>query len=234
MIKQRGIDKIPSGIPGFDEISDGGFVRNSIISLSGGVGAGKTIFGMQFLYNGITENNENGMYVCFEETKKSMYRNMLKLGWNLKTLEDSQKLTYLAYPPHEVDLFFDQEDTLINLIDKFAVSRVVFDTVTILGMHFDTKRARKEGMLKFIDKLRKWGCTSLLISETHDYPNIAKSIESLADTVVHLYNIRDKGNRKRGIEIIEMRGSKHSTSIHPFTIGSEGIEIDANSVLEVE
>lgn len=231
-IKKKMIDKIPSGIPGFDEITEGGFTKNSIIALSGAAGTGKTIFGMQFVYSGIN-NGENGLYICFEEPKKIMYKNMLKLGWNLSAYENEQKLTYLAYPPHEVDLFFDQEDTLVNLIDKFNISRVVIDTATILGMNFDSRNKRKEGLLRLADRLRSWGCTSLLINETQDFPEIASSIESLADSVVYLYYVLDKGIRKRGIEVYEMRGSKHSSQVHSFLISSKGIEVKTNSVLKI-
>lgn len=232
-MKTRSIDKTPSGVPGFDEITDGGFIKNSIASLAGHVGSGKTIFAMQFLYNGATQYNENGMYIGFEEPKKMMYRNMLKFGWNLKGLEDTQKLTYLQYPAHEVDLFFEQEDTLINLVDKFAVSRVVIDTVTVLGTHFPDARTRREGMLKFIDKLRRWGCTTILIGELGDTTDVSRDIDSLSDAVIHITNTLSKGVRKRGIEIVEMRGSKHSNRVHPLHITSKGIEIDHESTLEV-
>ncbi len=230
-MKARSVDKIPSGIHGFDEVSEGGFIKNSIISLSGDTGSGKTIFGMQFLYNGATQNDENGMYICFEEPKKIMYRNMLKLGWNLKALEESQKLIYLEYPPHEINLFFEQENTLINLIDKFAINRLVIDKATMLGLHFANQSERREGMLKMIDKLRGWGCTSILIGESES--EMAGDIDSLADSVIRFYSPLQKGIRKHGIEIVEMRGSKHSMQVHSYMISSKGIEIDPESVLDI-
>lgn len=233
-MKAKHIDKVPSGIRGFDEISDGGFIRNSIISLVGDIGSGKTVFGMEFVYKGATEFNENGMYICFEEPKKIMYRNMLKFGWNLKALEDAQKLVFLEYPPHEVDIFFEQEDTLLNLIDKFAVSRLVIDPMGVMGMHFDNNASRKAGLMKFADRLRRWGCTSVLISGTHDISmDISKSISALADSAVQLHTPLIGGKRMRGIEIQEMRGSAHSQIVHEMYIDSNGIRIDPHSVLEI-
>ena len=233
-MKGKNIDKVPSGIRGFDEISDGGFIRNSIISLVGDVGSGKTIFGTEFIYRGITEYEENGMYIGFEEPKKNVYRYLLKFGWNMKALEDSQKLIFLEYPPHEVDIFFEQEDTLLNLIDKFAVSRLVIDPLGVVGMHFPDEASKKEGLLKLADRLRKWGCTTILISGTHDVKaDISASISALADTAIQLYTPLIEGRRMRGIEIVEMRGSAHSQIVHEMLIDSKGIKIDPHSVLQI-
>ncbi|MEM3364695.1 MAG: ATPase domain-containing protein [Candidatus Micrarchaeia archaeon] len=233
-MRGRTADRVASGIPGFDEITDGGIIRNTIVSVSGDIGTGKTIFGMQFLYNGASEYDENGMYICFEEPKKIMYRNMLKFGWNIKALEDSQKIVFLEYPPHEVGIFFEQEDTLLNLIDKFGVSRIVVDPVGIMGMHFEDNVSRKAGLMKFTDKLRKWGCTSLMLSGTRDQTtDITSSIEAIADASVRLYNKLIGGRRMRGIEVAELRGSAHSQLVHQMHIGPKGIEIDPHSVLEI-
>jgi circadian clock protein KaiC len=230
---RKKLDVTATGIQGFDELLDGGFVKNSIITLTGGVATGKTTFGVQFLYNGIINDDENGMLISFEEQKKTVYRNMLKMGMNLKALEDEQKLIFINYPPHEVDLFFEQEETLVNLIDKFGVSRLVIDTASSLGTFFETKEKRREGMLKLIDKLKNWKCTTILINENYENPDISKSMESLCDGVVYFYNPLVKGVRKRGIEIYEMRGSKHSMNVHPMRITSKGIEVDSNNVLPI-
>lgn len=231
-MKKR-LDVTPTGIQGFDDLVDGGLVKNSIITLTGGVATGRTTFGVQFLYNGVINDEENGMLISFEEQKKTLYRNMLKMNINLKALEDEQKLIFINYPPHEVDLFFEQEETLVNLIDKFGISRLVIDTASILGMYFDNNSKRKEGMLKLIDKLRNWKCTTILINENYDNPDISKTMESLCDGVIYLYNPLVKGVRKRGIEIYEMRGSKHSMNVHPMRITSKGIVVESDKILDI-
>jgi len=233
VVTKKRLDVSPTGIQGFDDLVDGGFVKNSIVTLTGGVATGRTTFGVQFLYNGVMDEGENGMLISFEEQKKNIYRNALKMNMNLKTLEDEQKLIFINYPPHEVDLFFEQEETLVNLIDKFGVSRLVIDTASILGTYFDTKEKRKEGMLKLIDKLRNWKCTTILINENYENPEISRAMESLCDGVVYFYNPLIKGVRKRGVEVYEMRGSKHSMSVHPMRITSKGIEVDSDKVLDI-
>lgn len=49
---------VPSDIPGFDELCDGGLLKERIYHVSGTEGSGKTIFGQQYVCNGITEYGE--------------------------------------------------------------------------------------------------------------------------------------------------------------------------------
>ena len=72
---KRGSDNIrcPTGVPGFDDLCDGGFYRDSINAVLGGPGSGKSTFLLQFLYNGVVDYNENGLYVSFEPFVEDIY-----------------------------------------------------------------------------------------------------------------------------------------------------------------
>ncbi|MBU4266966.1 MAG: circadian clock protein KaiC, partial [Candidatus Altiarchaeota archaeon] len=66
-IEFEGDDRCPTGIPGLDEVISGGFPRGRTILLTGACGTGKTIFGIQYLFNGITKYNEPGVLVLLEQ-----------------------------------------------------------------------------------------------------------------------------------------------------------------------
>ena len=61
----------------------------------GGPGAGKTIFASQFLYNGITEYNENGVFMSLDEGKNHFFAEMAKFGWDFKKAEQEGKFGFL-------------------------------------------------------------------------------------------------------------------------------------------
>src|SRR5713101_4427255 len=54
--------RVPTGIPGLDQQIKGGFPGGSLILLSGAPGTGKSIFGAQFLLNGV-ESGSGGVLV---------------------------------------------------------------------------------------------------------------------------------------------------------------------------
>ena len=82
----RPLQHTPSGIPGFDLIANGGFVRNRATLIAGSAGSGKTVFGLQFLVAGATELDENGVMVTFEESADDMSANVDSFDWAITRL----------------------------------------------------------------------------------------------------------------------------------------------------
>ena len=98
--------QIPTGIPGLDEILDGGIPEKKVIMLTGYAGTGKTIFSTQFLIGGI-KNQETAVYVTFEETAQEIIDNTIKFGWNLESLIEEKKVIF-------VEVFY-QDKLFLNI-----------------------------------------------------------------------------------------------------------------------
>ena len=84
--------KTPTGIDGLDEITYGGFPKGRAILICGSAGCGKTLFAMQFLVKGITEFDEPGVFMSFEETAEDLAQNVRSLGFDLEKLKANNKL----------------------------------------------------------------------------------------------------------------------------------------------
>src|SRR5687767_13113748 len=84
--------KTPTGIYGLDEITNGGFPTGRPTLICGSAGCGKTLLGMQFLVKGITDYNEPGVFMSFEETAKDLAANVASLGFDLPKLIAENKL----------------------------------------------------------------------------------------------------------------------------------------------
>ncbi|MHB1309302.1 MAG: ATPase domain-containing protein, partial [Limisphaerales bacterium] len=68
-VKHNQTHKCPTGIKGFDQITEGGLPKNRITLISGSAGSGKTLFGLDFLIKGAIHYNEPGVCISFEETE---------------------------------------------------------------------------------------------------------------------------------------------------------------------
>jgi circadian clock protein KaiC len=223
------LPRIKSGIPGFDDLIEGGLPRGSIITLSGDTGTGKTTFGVQFLYAGASKFEENGLYISFDEKRRHMYRNMGRFNWDLQKMDKDKKIVFIEYPPFEVDQFLQQEGVIRDLIDKVGIERLVVDSVMPLLMVYGSDKEKREGTLRILEKMKNWGCTTLLISEAQashfpEDPNRTWS-EYLSDGLIYLYNIRRKNYRERAVEVLKMRGVIHETKVCPMKMGDNGIEV---------
>lgn len=220
--------RIKSGIPGFDELVGGGFVPGSAILVSGQSGTGKTVFGLQFLWNGLVKG-EAGLYVSFEETPKEIREDALSLGWNFDAFEKKGMCKIDYYDPFEVS---DMNVLLLDEINRVNAKRVVIDSVSVFAMHLkDTAMIRKR-VYKLIETLKRTGATILLLSETlEDSRNFSRfGIEEfIADGVISLSCVESEGMFTRFLAVRKMRRTQHTHEIHPFEIGKNGLELFAAS-----
>ena len=95
------LQRIKTDIPGFDNAIDGGLVKNSLIMISGGPGSGKTIFCLQYIYNGIVNSNEPGLIVTFDEDIESLKADAQLFGWDFDQLEQKNRCVFLSFKPYE-------------------------------------------------------------------------------------------------------------------------------------
>ena len=226
-------DFVRSGIPGLDKLTRGGILQGSVITLSGPTGCGKSTFAMQFLVEGITKYKEPGVYIAIEETKDSMYFHMSGYAWDLDKLEKSRQFVFLDYPVHEVDQFMNQYSAIQEIINTIGAKRVVIDSIMPLALFFHDDDERKKGFLKLIDNIRKWGTTTLIVSEDTAtsspgaLPDTKYGIETFTDGWIHIYYqfLEKTKERSRAIEVIKMKGISHSAKIFPARIDRNGFTV---------
>jgi len=221
-------DRVPTEIPGLDDVMEGGFERCSTNLVAGGAGSGKTIFGVQFLVNGALKFNEPGVYLTFEENKKKLQKHMLKFGWDLEKLEQQKKLATIEYMPEHVEKLIEEGGGVIeNTVSRLNAKRIVIDSLTAFTLLFRTDLEKKKACLAFFKMLQKWGCTTLLIAEYEpDYEKHRSTLmEFEVDGVILLYNLRKGDYRERSLEILKLRGTHHSSSIFLMKITDQGMVI---------
>ncbi|MBI2670838.1 hypothetical protein HYX18_02585 [Candidatus Woesearchaeota archaeon] len=228
-------ERVPTGIPGFDKLIGGGFLKNSINLLAGGTGSGKSIFGLQFLYNGITKYNESGLYISFEESIESLKQDAEIFGWDFEKFEKNKKVTFLYLTPYTTT---DLQALLAEEIPKAKAKRVVIDSISVFAMALnDLYRIRKQ-IYFLTSSLQKIGATSILTSEIVGEAPIDISgggrdgsfsrygvEEFIADSVVTFHNAGLGGSGDRAVRILKVRRTDHIKGPVPFEIGNQGIKV---------
>ena len=234
LIKQKKIknktkrQRIPTGIKNFDSLIEGGFEQNSTNLLVGTSGAGKSIFAMQFLINGIRKGGRV-LYVTFEEKKNEVYQNMKRFGWDLEKLEKQGKFTFLEYTPEKVRTMLEEGGGIIeNIVLTKKITRMVIDSITSFELLFDKELKKRESALALFNLIRKWNVTSLLTYEGSPHSEkkeTSRILDFESDSIILLYFIRGKEKRNRFLEVLKMRGTAHSLDIYPFSIDRSGTTI---------
>lgn len=221
--------RVQTGVSIFDNLIEGGFNKDSTNLLIGGAGCGKSIFATEFLVNGI-KRGERGLYITFEETKEEFYNNMSRFGWPLQEYEKKGDFVFLEYTPEKVKTMLEEGGGAIeNIILRNKIARVVIDSITSFELLFDNELEKREAAFQLFNMISKWNCTCLVTFEgdvRSDKGGETRTIEFEADSIVAMYFVRNLKKRQRFVEVIKMRGTQHSTEIHPFSIENTGIKIE--------
>ncbi len=222
--------RIKTGIAGFDSVVDGGLVKNSINLVSGGPGAGKTIFCMQFILSGARDFGEKGVYISFEETEEELKADVEGLGMNFVDVEDKVKFLYYPIWPSDISKF---PSILKDQIALFEPSRIVIDSVSALGLPMEDDYERRKQIFRVKDILKNSGATSLLTSEAQNESSMGEENngskfgmeEFLTDSVIMLHYAGIGGEADRAIRVIKMRRTKHARGPVPMTIDKTGVKV---------
>ena len=229
----RGVDKMPTGIDGFDEMTGGGLPRTRTSLVVGGAGSGKTIFALQTLVNGARRWGEPGIFVAFEELSHQLVENAASFGWDLPALQ-RDKLFFLDARP-SADMItagsFDLTGMLASLEAKakeMRARRIVFDSVHVLLALLDDPNAERQELYRIHDWLVQGPLTGIITARTLEDREVSQQQEFLqymADCVVCLEHRMADLVSIRGLRVLKYRGSGFAENEAPLVIGDEGIEV---------
>lgn len=231
----EGVQKIRTMIEGLDDISHGGLPLGRATLFSGTSGTGKTLFSIQFLYNGIMLFDEPGVFVTFEESPADIIKNAHSFGWNLQKLIDEGKLFILDASPdpegQEVIGNFDLSALIERLqyaINKYKAKRVSIDSITAVFQQYEAAAVVRREIFRLVARLKQIGVTTIITTERlQEYGPIASFgvEEFVADNVAIVRNVLEGERRRRTVEILKLRGTTHMKGEYPFTITNNGVNI---------
>lgn len=227
------IQKAPTGVKGFEDITFGGLPKGRPTLVAGGAGSGKTMFAMEFIVHGAMDYGEPGVYVTFEENVNDLKQNFASVGYDLEKLIEEKKIIIdhvfldrsLILETGEYDL----EALFIRLgysIDSIGAKRVALDTIEVLFSGLSNHALLRSELVRLFRWLKERGITAVVTGEKGELTLTRYGLEEyIADCVILLDSrVMEQINTRR-LRIVKYRGSTHGMDEYPFLIGKEGIII---------
>ncbi len=245
LTKKDMVQRIPSGIPGLDDLLEGGFPKESITLVSGTPGTGKTIVCFQFIQAGL-DAGETCLYLTSDERTENLLRQSSELGFDFQSAVDQKqlKIMYLNLEKQTVHREIEEE------ISTGAYTRVVLDSLTPLSevpvwvvskgaeiipsensfstnaYPLDSVQAMRVHIRRIMSILTANHSTSLVTSEvpegTRQLSRDSVS-EFLSDGILFLD--LDTSMDRRKLTIRKMRATHHTLKPQDITIQDDGIRI---------
>ena len=223
------VDLVKTGIEGLDSVLHGGIARNATVLVSGNPGTGKSILSMQYLYNGVRDYDERGIYLSFEENEDDIAEAAASIGfeeWD-DLVDRGEIVVYDKRDLLQADDFSETFDRVLEYVAVEGYSRLVMDSYTMFSMFFESERDRRTYLLRFVDILKESGLTSLLINEQGAmFPATDISLENfLTDGNIYLAQIPTNADVNRYIWVAKMRKQNFDNEVFPIDLGEGGVTV---------
>ncbi len=222
-VSPAAVEKTPSGITGFDQITGGGLPKGRATLVCGGPGSGKTIFAIEFLVRG-AERGEPGVFITFEESASDLSRNVASLGFDLGRLQAQGLLAvdYVHLDPAEIEEAggYSLDGLFVRLkhaLDAVGAKRVAIDTLEVLFSTLKPVSPRWSPP--------KQGAGGLTRQGLEEY--VSDCVVSLAQTVFDQ-------STTRFLRVVKYRGSSHGTNEYPFLIDDSGFSVVPATSLQLD
>jgi len=246
-------EKIKTGVPGLDDMLDGGLIPGRSYVVSGTSGTGKTTVSMQFLLEG-ARTGERVLYISLDEPPNEIKQNMRSFGWDIgqvqvfdatpdilnydktpvRDVSTERRVVYFRDASDEMRITSERSpaDMTINTIQEALkqemkvrkYSRIVIDSLTSLRYFYIKTSEEDTTMMSFLRLLSDLGTTCLL---TVQLPEISKpEVEAhMARGEIRLHKWFNGRGLMRGITVEKYRGSSHDHRLRMMKISSDGIAV---------
>ena len=226
------MQKVLTGIVGFDEITDGGLPHARTTLVMGGPGCGKTVFALQSLVNAARLRREAGIFVAFEESTKQIVANAATFGWDLPGL-CRKKLFFLdaRLNPDVVKTGEFDLAGLLNVLqakaEQLKATSIVFDGIDVLLNLLDNPVAERREIYRIRDWLTRTGLTALITQKVGggDGEQRYGFLQFMVDCVVVLRHQVLNGSAFRNLRVMKYRGSGFAGDEFPVALTHQGFQL---------
>ena len=241
-LQNKVLRKTPTGISGFDELTNGGLPAGRPTLVCGAAGSGKTLFSLEFLTRGITQFGEPGVFIAFEEKADELATNVASIGFDLDKLQKEKllKIDHIHIDRSEIEETgeYDLDGLFIRLgyaIDSIGAKRVVLDTIENLFTGLENQGILRAELRRLFTWLKEKGVTTVITGEKGDGTFTRQGLEEyVSDCVILLEQRVANQISTRLLRVVKYRGSLHGTNEYPFLIDEEGISVLPVTSLKLE
>jgi circadian clock protein KaiC len=225
--------RVKTGVAELDKMLDGGFLEGDAVMVAGSAGTGKTTLALQYLVSGI-ESGYPGIYLSFEQLPDQLYRDAKNFGWDLRMMENENKLRVVCTSPNLLVGDGGAEALLEQTMSEINPRRIVIDSLSHLSMFVKDADIRKE-VYRTLMYFKTKGLSSFLIWESPQIGGQAFAVSDvgisfLVDTLVLLKFVEIDSSIKKALAILKMRGSDHDRHLRQYEITRRGFIVGGSAV----
>ena len=222
-----GIRRLPTGVPGLDEILGGGLPEYSFNIIAGGPGCGKTTLAHQIMFANASPENPALYFTVLGEPAFKMLRYQQQY-----TFFDQSKLNGTIRFLNLSQLVLDNDlgavlDAIVKEVEAVNARLVVVDSfrTVVRRAQVDAGEIELQGFVQRLAlHLTTWQATSFLVGEYAEAEIRGNPVFTVADGLFWLYQSTERDSTVRKMHIMKMRGQESVPGLHTFRITPDGLQ----------
>jgi circadian clock protein KaiC len=224
--KRKPRERLAIGVKGLDDMLGGGIPAGYSVLLAGPSGSGKSVLATEFISEG-ARHDEPGIIAVFEK-RPGEYSHDVSSGPRFERLVRERKVGIIHTRP--LDLSIDEMlNEIIEAIHRLNARRLVIDSLSgfELALAPTFREDFRESLYRMVAVLTGMGITMMMTAELEDsYVDLRFSPHGtafLTDAIIMQRYIELKGQLRRIMAVVKVRGSAHSKDLRTFEITDQGI-----------
>ena len=222
--------RVTTGVPGLDELVNGGYFLGSTTVIAGISGVGKSVMGLQYVAEG-ARRGERALMLSLDEQVPQLLRNANSVGIDLEPAI-AQGLVRLDYdPPQEIQVdehFYKIE----QLVQEFRPVRVVIDSLSTYGSNLGTSgRVFRDFFHALVALMKEYQAAAVYNHENPELLGMSSmmgdfAMSSLVDNIILLNWIEFGDIFRLGLTVAKMRANPTRRVTHEVEIADgEGMRV---------
>jgi circadian clock protein KaiC len=221
------IRKLPTGVPGLDEILGGGLPEYSFNILAGAPGGGKTTLAHQILFANASAERPALYFTVLGEPALKMLRYQQQFKFfDPAKLNTAVRFVNLSQVVLEKDLNAVLEE-IVKEVEATSPGVVVVDSfrTVVRKAGGGTGEVELQGFVQRLAlHLTSWQATTFLIGEYTEGEIRDNPVFTVADGLFWLYQQVERNSIVRKLQVMKLRGQASVPGLHTFRISADGVQ----------
>ena len=223
---ERSIKRLPTGVPGLDEMIGGGYPEGDVVMLTGPAGSGKTTFATQFVAQGLSQQ-ETCVVAVFEEYPEAYLARAKTHPIDFSKMIAADRLAVIYLRP--LDLSVDEMlAEIFTAVRRIGATRVVIDSLSGFEIALaPTFRVDfRESLYRLVGALTATGVTIMMTAEVveafADGRFTSERVSFVTDDIIVQRYVEIEGHLRKVLAVVKMRGSDHATDFRAYDLTATG------------
>jgi circadian clock protein KaiC len=230
------IRRLPSGVPGLDNLLGGGLPEFSFNLIAGTPGSGKTTLAQQIMFSLANPKYRALFFTVLGEPALKMLRYQQQFTFfDPDKVNESIRFVNLSAELQQGD--FDR--VLARIADEvkaYEPSLVFVDSFRSVVHSVNRGDQSASDLQRFVQllglQMTSWQATTFLIGEYLEPEQESSPVFTVADGILWLSQNVHRNSMVRKMQVVKMRGQAQAPGLHTFRIGDAGIRVFPRAIVQ--